>query len=239
MTSTSDAFIQLRGVSKSYRRGGELLQVLNQLDLDIVQGDFAAMMGPSGSGKTTILNLVGGLDNPDAGQITVAGVDITRIGSSALPAWRARHVGFVFQSFNLVSVLTALENVLLPLKLTPLGAKQRREQARFALEIVGLADRMKHRPKQLSGGQEQRVAIARAIATDPDIILAEEPTGDLDRDSANEIMKLLGRLNDELGKTILMVTHDQLAADHARRVLHLDKGELIEKGVIETPGSAT
>jgi len=223
-------FIELRGVSKSYSRGGENLQVLDRLDLDIPRADFVAMMGPSGSGKTTILNVIGGLDRPDAGSVRVADTMVSEISSRTLPGWRARHVGFVFQSFNLVPVLTARENVMLPLLLTPLSRAKRREQAEFALGIVGLTDRMNHRPSQLSGGQEQRVAIARAIATDPDVIVADEPTGDLDRDTANEIMALLTRLNGELGKTIVMVTHDQVAAESAKRILHLDKGVLVESG---------
>ncbi len=218
--------IEMQGVTKTYSRGGETLTVLDRLDLTVPDGDFVALMGPSGSGKTTILNLVGGLDVPDTGQITVAGREITGMSRSRLPDWRARHVGFVFQSFNLVPVLTAHENVMLPLQLTPLDRSKRREQAAFALDIVGLSDRGSHRPSQLSGGQEQRVAIARAIATDPDVILADEPTGDLDRDSANAIMELLQRLNSELGKTIVMVTHDHVAAAMTKRELHLDKGVL-------------
>ncbi len=223
-------FIALRGVSKSYQRGGETLRVLDGLDLDIPRTDFVALMGPSGSGKTTILNVIGGLDRPDEGSVIVADTELSALAASRLPAWRARHVGFVFQSFNLVPVLTARENVTLPLLLTPLSKAERRKQAEFALEIVGLTDRMDHRPSQLSGGQEQRVAIARAIATDPDVIIADEPTGDLDRETANEIMELLGRLNRELEKTIVMVTHDHLAAESAKRSLHLDKGVLVESG---------
>ena len=223
------AIIEMRGVSKSYRRGGETVNVLQKLDLDIPAGDFVALMGPSGSGKTTILNLVGGLDRPEVGRIVVAGKEITALASGKLPAWRARHIGFVFQAFNLVPVLTALENVTLPLLLQPLSGAERKKHALHALDIVGLADRVKHRPRQLSGGQEQRVAIARAIATDPDIVVADEPTGDLDRDSANSILDLLRRLNRELGKTIVMVTHDLVAADYASRTLHLDKGVLKEQ----------
>jgi len=219
--------IEMRGVTKTYFRGGQALTVLNDLDFDVEQGDFVALMGPSGSGKSTILNLAGGLDTPDRGRIVVAGTDITALPASALPGWRARHIGFVFQAFNLVPVLTALENVLLPLLLTPLGRKERVQQAEFALEVVGLSDRKSHRPKQLSGGQEQRVAIARAIATDPDLIVADEPTGDLDRDTANSVMELLRRLNMEIGKTVLIVTHDQVAAEKARRQVHLDKGVLV------------
>jgi len=230
--------IDMQGVTKRYERGGQVLTVLNKLSLQVPQGDFVALMGPSGSGKSTILNLVGGLDTVDEGRITVAGQEITSLSTGALPAWRARHVGFVFQAFNLVPVLTALENVLLPLNLQPLSRAERRKQAEFALEVVGLKDRMHHRPRQLSGGQEQRVAIARAIVTDPDLVLADEPTGDLDRDSANAIMDLLRRLNDEMKKTLVVVTHDAVAADRARRVLHLDKGVLAREVSNPAPARA-
>ncbi|HEX5008919.1 MAG TPA: ABC transporter ATP-binding protein [Planctomycetota bacterium] len=230
--------IEMQGVSKRYERGGQTLTVLDKLSLQVPQGDFVALMGPSGSGKSTILNLLGGLDTPDEGRITVAGQEITAIPPGSLPAWRARHVGFVFQAFNLVPVLTALENVMLPLNLQPLSRAERRKQAEFALEVVGLKDRMHHRPRQLSGGQEQRVAIARAIVTDPDLVLADEPTGDLDRDSANAIMDLLRRLNDEMKKTLVVVTHDAVAADKARRVLHLDKGVLAREVANPTPARA-
>ncbi|MDE0957922.1 MAG: ABC transporter ATP-binding protein [Planctomycetota bacterium] len=223
-----DKFITLNNVSKSYTRGGETLKVLDQLHLSIDRGDFVALMGPSGSGKTTILNLVGGLDSCDSGSVHVADSEVSAMSRSALPAWRSRHVGFVFQSFNLLPVLTALENVMLPLQLTPLSAAERKKQAAFALDIVGLSDRASHRPTQLSGGQEQRVAIARAIATDPAVIIADEPTGDLDRSSADEVLQILSRLNSELGKTILMVTHDLVAAKKAKRLLELDKGLLVE-----------
>ena len=224
------AIIEMRGVTKRYERGGQTLTVLDKLDLDVPQGDFVALMGPSGSGKSTILNLVGGLDSSDEGRITVAGNEVSSMSRGQLAEWRSRHIGFVFQAFNLVPVLTALENVLLPLQLQPLSRAERRKQAEFALSIVGLTDRMHHRPKQLSGGQEQRVAIARAIASDPDIILADEPTGDLDRDSANAIMDLLRRLNVELKKTLVVVTHDEMAAQRAQRTLHLDKGRLLDRG---------
>jgi len=220
-------YIQLDGVTKKYSRGGEELVVLDALDLKVPEGDYVALMGPSGSGKTTILNLVGGLDIPDSGKVSVADIEVANMPKSQLPAWRARHVGFVFQSFNLLPVLTAHENVMLPLQLTPLSKSERKIQADFALEIVGLSDRASHRPSQLSGGQEQRVAIARAIATDPDVIIADEPTGDLDRNSADEILQILDRLNSEMGKTILMVTHDPAAAASARRLLKLDKGTLV------------
>jgi putative ABC transport system ATP-binding protein len=232
------AMIEMRAVTKRYTRGGQTLTVLDKLDLDVPQGDFVAMMGPSGSGKSTILNLVGGLDTADEGRIIVASSEVTSMGRTELAAWRSRHIGFVFQAFNLVPVLTALENVLLPLQLQPLSRAEQRKQAEFALDIVGLSDRLHHRPKQLSGGQEQRVAIARAIATDPDIILADEPTGDLDRESANAIMDLLGRLNVELKKTLVVVTHDEMAAQRAKRTLHLDKGRLLDRGTVGAPAKA-
>ncbi|MFN0060017.1 MAG: ABC transporter ATP-binding protein [Planctomycetota bacterium] len=218
--------IRLRSVTKSYTRGGIPLTVLEDLSLDAEPESFVALMGPSGSGKSTLLNLLGALDQPDSGSILVGDVEISSLAASALPAWRARNVGFVFQSFNLISVLTAFENVLLPLKLTPLSRADQKAHAAFALEVVGLQDRMHHRPSQLSGGQEQRVAIARAISTDPALVLADEPTGDLDRRTADEIMELLRRLNTELHKTIFMVTHDTRAAEQAKTVLHLDKGRL-------------
>jgi putative ABC transport system ATP-binding protein len=218
--------IQVRGVTKQYQRGGETLTVLDKLDLEMAEGGYYALMGPSGSGKTTLLNLIGGLDHADSGELIVAGEDLTSLSGNDLAAWRAETVGFVFQGFNLLPVLTAVKNVELPLLLTPLSARQRREQALRALELVGLADRAHHRPKQLSGGQEQRVAIARALATDPKIILADEPTGDLDRVSAGQVLDLLGRLNEEFKKTILMVTHDPVAAARSRSIVHLDKGKL-------------
>jgi len=224
----SESIIQLRGVSKSYQRGGEVLTVLDGLDLEMEQGRFYALMGPSGSGKTTLLNLVGGLDHAESGHVFVAGEDMGELYGADLSHWRAENVGFVFQGFNLLSVLTAQENVELPLSLTPLSRRERREHAAYALELVGMADRRHHRPGQLSGGQEQRVAIARAIASDPKLILADEPTGDLDRVSADQVLDLLGKLNQEFHKTILMVTHDALAADHAQRIVHLDKGQLQE-----------
>jgi putative ABC transport system ATP-binding protein len=222
----AEAMIHVRGLCKTYRRGGEELHVLDHLDLDMEEGRFYALMGPSGSGKTTLLNLVGGLDHPDSGKLVVGGADLDSLDGGELAHWRASNVGFVFQGFNLIPVLTALENVSLPLLLTPLSAKERREHAMFALELVGLADRAKHRPRQLSGGQEQRCAIARAIATDPKLILADEPTGDLDRASADQVLELMGRLNREHKKTILMVTHDPHAAEHAERIVRLDKGKL-------------
>jgi len=222
----TQAMIQARKLTKRYKRGGETLVVLDGLDLEMSEGRFYALMGPSGSGKTTLLNLIGGLDQPDEGSLVVADEELAHLGGAELSRWRARNIGFVFQGFNLIPVLSALENVELPLKLTPLSRAERRKHAQFALELVGLADRMHHRPRQLSGGQEQRVAIARAVATDPRVILADEPTGDLDRKSADQVLELLGRLNREFKKTILMVTHDPHAAEHAQSIVHLDKGQL-------------
>ncbi|MBL8729830.1 MAG: ABC transporter ATP-binding protein [Planctomycetes bacterium] len=220
------AEIDIRSVTKTYHRGGEALRVLDELDLQMEGATFYALMGPSGSGKTTLLNLVGGLDHADSGQVVVGDTDLTDLDGSGLARWRAEHVGFVFQGFNLLPVLSARENVELPLLLAPLSRQQRREQAERALELVGLADRMDHKPRELSGGQEQRVAIARAIASDPQVILADEPTGDLDRTTADAVLDLLQRLNRELHKTILMVTHDPQAAGYADKVIHLDKGKL-------------
>jgi len=223
--------IQLQDVAREYRRGGETLTVLDGLSLEMERGHFYALMGPSGSGKTTLLNLVGGLDRPDSGEVIVAGENVGELEGADLSQWRADHVGFVFQGFNLIPVLTALENVMLPLSLTPLTRSERREHAEFALELVGMSDRLDHRPRQLSGGQEQRVAIARAVATDPLVILADEPTGDLDRESADSVLDLLVRLNREFEKTILMVTHDPAAAERAERIVKLDKGRLVEDAV--------
>jgi putative ABC transport system ATP-binding protein len=223
-----ESLICLRGLDKSYRRGGEEIHVLQGLNLDVEKGEFVAFMGPSGSGKTTLLNLVGGLDVPSAGTVTVAGDEITRMSRRKLTRWRARHVGFVFQAYNLIPVLTAYQNVALPLLLTSLGRKERRQHVEAALRVVGLEDRMHHFPRQLSGGQEQRVAIARAIVADPTFLLCDEPTGDLDRKSAEEILDILETLVAEHGKTILMVTHDPKAADRAGALLHLDKGVLVE-----------
>ena len=218
------ALIQLRGLVKVYTRGGETLRVLDGLDLDLEAGGFYALMGPSGSGKTTLLNLVGGLDRADEGRIVVDGEDIAAMTGPELAEWRAEKVGFVFQGFNLIPVLTAQENVELPLLLTRLSRGQRKEHAKSALELVGLGDRRSHRPSQLSGGQEQRVAIARALVSDPMLVLADEPTGDLDRKSADDVLALLRLLNEKYGKTILMVTHDHAAAQQARTIVHLDKG---------------
>ena len=222
------SLIRARGLGKTYRRGGEEIHVLQGLNLDVDAGDFVAFMGPSGSGKTTLLNLLGGLDVPSTGSVTVAGDEITHMSASKLTAWRARHVGFVFQMYNLIPVLTAFQNVELPLLLTSLSKTERRRHVETALEVVGLGDRMRHYPRQLSGGQEQRVGIARAIVADPTFLLCDEPTGDLDRKSADEVLDLLDRLVRDHGKTALMVTHDPLAAARAQTVLHLEKGVLVE-----------
>jgi putative ABC transport system ATP-binding protein len=220
------ALIEVQNLSKSYRRDSLEIPVLRNISLNVTEGEFIAFMGPSGSGKTTLLNLIAGIDRPSEGRILIAGVDVTELTETELAAWRSRNVGFIFQFYNLIPVLTAVENVELPLILTPLSKKQRRAHAETALEVVGLADRMQHYPRQLSGGQEQRVAIARAIASDPAILVADEPTGDLDKVSAEEVLDLMDRLNRELTKTILMVTHDPRAAERARSVRHLEKGEL-------------
>ncbi len=223
-----NSLIRVRGLDKKYQRGSEEIHVLQGLNLDVDAGDFVAFMGPSGSGKTTLLNLLGGLDLPSAGSITVAGEEITRMSAHKLTAWRARHVGFVFQTFNLIPVLTAYENVELPLLLTKLSRSQRRKHVEAVLTLVGLAGRMHHYPRQLSGGEEQRVSIARAIVADPTFLLCDEPTGDLDRKNADQIMDLLDRLVREHGKTVLLVTHDPSAAERAQMVLHLEKGVLVE-----------
>ena len=223
-----NSLIKVRNLNKVYRRGNESIDVLQGLDLDVEAGDFVAFMGPSGSGKTTLLNLLGGLDTPTAGTVTVDGDEITNMSGKKLAAWRARHVGFIFQMYNLIPVLTAFQNVELPLLLTKLSKTERRRHVETALTLVGLPDRMKHYPRQLSGGQEQRVAIARAIVADPTFLLCDEPTGDLDRKSAEEILDLLTSLEADHGKTILMVTHDPLAAERADVVLHLEKGALVE-----------
>ena len=218
--------IQIRGVTKSYRRGSETIEVLHGVDLDIPRGDFVALMGPSGSGKTTLLNLIGGLDTPTAGSVSVDGRRIDRMSSGELARWRAANVGFVFQFYNLLPVLSAQKNVELPLLLTSLSARERRRHAQIALTLVGLAGRARHKPRELSGGEEQRVAIARALVSDPAVLVCDEPTGDLDRATAAEILTLLQTLNREHGKTVVMVTHDPKAAEYARRRLHLDKGTL-------------
>jgi putative ABC transport system ATP-binding protein len=222
------ALVRIRDVHKFYTRGAERIDVLKGVSLDIPHGDFLALMGPSGSGKTTLLNMLGGIDAPTQGLIEVAGVSIGNLSGSALSRWRATHVGFVFQLYNLLPALTAERNVELPLLLTKLSRSERRKRANLALKVVGLAERANHYPRQLSGGQEQRVGIARAIVTDPTLLLCDEPTGDLDRKSGDEILELLQTLNSEYGKTIVMVTHDPRAADRARRTLHLDKGVLVE-----------
>jgi putative ABC transport system ATP-binding protein len=226
MSDEAAPIIELKGVSKTYYRGDEQLDVLKNLDLSAPAGAFEALMGPSGSGKSTLLNLIAGLDQPTSGQIRVAGSDLTTMDDGARAKWRANNIGFIFQTYNLMPVLTAAENVELPLLLTDLPAADRKKNALTALRIVGLEDRAKHYPRQLSGGQEQRVAIARAVATDPKIIVADEPTGDLDRKSADEILELLVRLNKEFGKTIFMVTHDPAAAERATIIRRLDKGAL-------------
>ena len=229
-TGAAGSLIQVRGLDKTYRRGNEDIDVLQGLNLDVDEGDFVAFMGPSGSGKTTLLNLLGGLDVPTRGTISVAGDEVTHMSGGKLTNWRARHVGFIFQMYNLIPVLTAFQNVELPLLLTKLSKAERRKHVETALSIVGLGERMRHYPRQLSGGQEQRVAIARAIVADPTFLLCDEPTGDLDRRSADEVMDLIRRLVQEYGKTVLMVTHDPLVAQQANLTLHLDKGVLIEAG---------
>ena len=223
----ANQIVAVNNVSKSYRRDSIKIPVLENINLAVPAGEFLALMGPSGSGKSTLLNLIAGIDRPDTGTITVANDEVTKLSESQLAVWRARHVGFIFQFYNLMPVLTAFENVELPLLLTKLSKQDRAEHVKTALSVVGLSDRMKHYPKQLSGGQQQRVAIARAIVTDPTLIVADEPTGDLDKTSATEILTLLERLNQEFKKSIIMVTHDQRAADKAHTVRHLDKGELV------------
>jgi putative ABC transport system ATP-binding protein len=220
--------VRITHLAKGYRRGGQDVPVLFDISLEIPEGDFIALMGPSGSGKSTLLNLIAGIDKPDAGELLVGGEDITKLPESELADWRASHVGFIFQFYNLLPVLDAFENVELPLLLTSLSRRERRARAEMALALVGLSDRMEHYPNELSGGQQQRVAIARAVVADPTIIVADEPTGDLDRKSAGEILGLLRRLNEEMGKTIIMVTHDWHAVESARHVVHLEKGELVD-----------
>ena len=222
----SEILARLENVSRIYQKGKETVEVLHELNLEIPDGDFIAIMGPSGSGKTTLLNLLGGLDKPTAGTVTVGDAELSSMSNSQLSRWRSSHVGFIFQFYNLLPVLTAHRNVELPLLLTNFSAKERAKRASIALDIVGLGDRAKHYPRELSGGQEQRVAIARAIVSDPSLLLCDEPTGDLDRENADEILKLLQVLNREHGKTIVMVTHDAQAADYANRTLHCDKGTL-------------
>lgn len=223
------SIISISNLTKVYQRDKQEIRVLNNISLEIAQGDFVALMGPSGSGKTTLLNIIAGIDRPSSGNIIVADTQIASLSETELAKWRSRHIGFIFQFYNLIPVLTAYENVELPLMLTPLSKSERRSQVELALNVVGLGDRMHHYPKQLSGGQEQRVAIARAIASDPDIFVADEPTGDLDRVSAEEILTLLDRLNKEFGKTIVMVTHDPYAAKRAHTTHHLEKGDLLQE----------
>jgi len=223
--------IEVRDLSKVYERGKQKVEVLHHINLDIAEGDFLALMGPSGSGKTTLLNLIGGLDSPTGGSIGVGGQRIDQLGAGALAKWRAANVGFVFQFYNLMPMLTAQRNVELPLLLTKLSAAQRRKNAAIALKLVGLEERSSHKPSELSGGQQQRVAIARAIVSDPTLLVCDEPTGDLDRQSAEEVLGLLRTLNREHGKTIVMVTHDPKAADYANHTLHLDKGTLVEQAL--------
>jgi putative ABC transport system ATP-binding protein len=226
-----ETLVKIRDLHKVYYRGSEQIDVLQGVTLDIPSGDFLALMGPSGSGKTTLLNLIGGLDTPTRGSIEVAGDRIDTLAGGRLAAWRARHIGFIFQMYNLLPVLTAARNVELPLLLTKLSSADRKKRVQTALGVVGLGDRASHYPRQLSGGQEQRVGIARAIVTDPTLLLCDEPTGDLDRKSGDEVLNLLQTLNREHGKTIIMVTHDPRAAERARRTLHLEKGLLVEEAV--------
>jgi putative ABC transport system ATP-binding protein len=227
---SAEFLVRIRALAKQYQRGQEIVQVLQALDLDIKSGDFLALMGPSGSGKSTLLNLIGGLDRPSSGSIEIEGVPIEALGDTELARWRAGNVGFVFQLYNLLPVLNAARNVELPLLLTRLSAEQRALRVAAALKLVGLSERARHKPGELSGGQEQRVGIARAIVTDPLLLLCDEPTGDLDRRSGDEILDLLAALNEQQGKTIVMVTHDPRAAARAHRTLHLDKGQLVEAG---------
>lgn len=219
--------VEIRQLTKSYMRGKQTLEVLHGINLDILEGDFVALMGPSGSGKTTLLNLIGGIDSPTSGLLKINDQRIDELSGNELAAWRADTVGFIFQSYNLMPVLTALKNVELPLLLTDMSASERRHRANIALQLVGIADRASHKPNELSGGQQQRVAIARALVSDPRILICDEPTGDLDRKTADEVLTLLQKLNTEFGKTIVMVTHDPKAAEYAKRTVHLDKGTLV------------
>lgn len=225
--AASTPLVEIRQLTKTYVRGSQRVEVLHGIDLDIAEGDFVALMGPSGSGKTTLLNLIGGIDSPSSGVLKVGGERIEDYSADELAAWRASTVGFIFQSYNLMPVLSAQKNVELPLLLTDFGAAERARRARIALELVGLSDRGGHKPNELSGGQQQRVAIARALVSDPRLLICDEPTGDLDRKTADEVLRLLQRLNSDFGKTILMVTHDPKAAEYARRTVHLDKGTLV------------
>ena len=233
---SAEPIMRIRNVVKSFTRGGEEITVLRNLNLEVAEGEFLGLMGPSGSGKTTLLNLIAGLDQPDRGEVWIGGQCISRMTESQLASWRTRNIGFIFQFYHLLPVLTAYENVELPLLLLPISSAKRREQVLTALDLVGLSDRMYHRPGQLSGGQQQRVGIARAVVTDPTLIVADEPTGDLDAKSAKEILDLLGGLQKELNKTILLVTHDPHAAERAQRVVHLEKGQLLESAEMEAKG---
>jgi len=229
VAAENDVLVSLKNIRKTYKKGKELVPVLTDMNLDIKVGDFVALMGPSGSGKTTLLNLLGGLDSPTSGELMIAGQRIDKFSSGQLTKWRAQNVGFIFQFYNLMPVLTAEKNVELPLLLTNLSSKERKLHVAAALDLVGLSERAKHYPRELSGGQEQRVAIARALVSDPNLLLCDEPTGDLDRATADEILSLMQELNQDQQKTIIMVTHDPRAADHARRTLHLDKGQLLQE----------
>ena len=228
----SPPLVEIKHLVKGYTRGGQVVPVLHDISLDIARGDFIALMGPSGSGKSTLLNLIAGIDKPDAGILRIDGEDITQLSEGELADWRASNIGFIFQFYNLMPVLTAFENVELPLQLTNLSRAERRQRVELTLSLVGLADRMEHYPNELSGGQQQRVAIARAIVTDPTILVCDEPTGDLDKQSASDVLGMLKRLNEEMGKTIIMVTHDAHAAEAAKRIVHLEKGELIKDAAI-------
>jgi putative ABC transport system ATP-binding protein len=232
------ALIECRGLTRTYTKGESTITPLDGLDLDVAAGEFLALMGPSGSGKTTLLNMIAGIDQPTKGSLRIDGQELAHLSRGQIARWRSEYIGYIFQLYNLVPTLTAYENVELPLLLHALGRRQRHERVTLALELVGIADRHDHFPRQLSGGQEQRVAIARAIVTDPKILVADEPTGDLDANSAKAIMGLLGRLNEELGKTMVMVTHDAHCAEYARRTLHLDKGRLVEDGTAVVVGAA-
>jgi putative ABC transport system ATP-binding protein len=230
---SAEPIVRVRGIHKFFKRGSEQIDVLMDLSLDVAEGEFLGLMGPSGSGKTTLLNLIAGLDQPSQGEIVIGGQLISRMSEGQLARWRTKNVGFIFQFYHLLPVLTAYENVELPLLLLPLSSAERRQQVLTALDLVGLSDRLRHRPGQLSGGQQQRVGIARAIVTDPTLIVADEPTGDLDARSAEEILNLLDELQRELRKTIILVTHDPRAARRAQRILHLEKGQLVERGIVE------
>ena len=231
MVETSNTLVEIRDLAKGYTRGGQFVPVLEGITLNIARGDFIALMGPSGSGKSTLLNLIAGIDKPDSGALRVDGEDITVLSEGELADWRAANIGFIFQFYNLMPVLTAFENVELPLLLTNLSKSDRRERVNLTLALVGLSDRMEHYPNELSGGQQQRVAIARAIVTDPTILVCDEPTGDLDKQSASDVLRMLKQLNEEMGKTIIMVTHDAHAAEAARHIVHLEKGELMSEAI--------